>query len=231
MEQTIRQLLLDAAEESYRDFSAALIPGVNNMLGVRLPTLRKLARQIYQENDWRAFLAQDPIYFEETMLQGMVIGLAVHTYEEFQSLVPPFVPKISNWSVCDSFCSSLHAAAAFQQPLFPVLLSYTQSKSEFEVRFGVVMLMDYFIEETYLEQIFGALEAVCHEGYYVKMAVAWALSVCFAKFPAWTMTALRERHWDSDTYQKALQKIIESRRVSAEDKAVIREMKKRSFLK
>ncbi len=229
MEHNIRQILLDAAEESYRDFSAALIPGVNNMLGVRLPALRKLARQIYKEWDWRSFLAQDPLYFEEIMLQGMVIGLAVHTFEDFQTLVPPFVPKISNWSVCDSFCSSLHATAAFQEPLFPVLLSYTQALSEFEVRFGVVMLMDYFIEETYLEQVVDALESVCHEGYYVKMAVAWALSVCFAKFPSWTMTALRQRHWDSDTYQKALQKIIESRRVSAEDKAVIREMKKHSF--
>lgn len=228
MEHHIRQILLESAEESYRDFSAALIPGVDNMLGVRLPALRKLARQIYKEWDWRTFLAQGPLYFEETMLQGMVIGLAVHTFEEFQTLVPPFIPKISNWSVCDSFCSSLHAAATFQEPLFPVLLSYTQAQSEFEVRFGVVMLMDYFVEETYLERVVDALEAVCHEGYYVKMAVAWALSVCFAKFPAWTMAALRQRHWDSDTYQKALQKIIESRRVSAEDKAVVREMKKRS---
>lgn len=227
MEQTIRQTLLDAAEESYRDFSAALIPGVNNMLGVRLPALRKLARQIYKETDWRAFLAQPPLYFEETMLQGMVIGLAVRTYEDFQTLVPPFVPKISNWSVCDSFCSSLHAATTFQEPLFPVLLSYTQAQSEFAVRFGVVMLMDYFIEEAYLKQVVDALEAVRHEGYYVKMAVAWALSVCFAKFPKSAMTALQTRRWDSDTYQKALQKIIESRRVSAEDKAVIREMKKR----
>ena len=228
MEHNIRQILLDAAEESYRDFSAALIPGVDNMLGVRLPALRKLARQIYKEMDWRDFLAQDPLYFEETMLQGMVIGLAVHTFEEFQTLVPPFIPKISNWSVCDSFCSSLHAAAAFQEPLFPLLLSYTGAQDEFEVRFGVVMLMDYFVEETYLERVADALEAVRHEGYYVKMAVAWALSVCFAKFPAWTMTALQQRHWDNDTYQKALQKIIESHRVSAEDKAVIREMKKHS---
>lgn len=231
MEQTIRQILLGAAEESYRNFSAALIPGVDNMLGVRLPALRKLARQIYQEMDWRTFLAQTPLYFEETMLQGMVIGLAVHTFEDFRTFVPPFIPKISNWSICDSFCSSLHAAAAFQEPLFPLLLSYTQAQSEFEVRFGVVMLMDYFIEETYLKQVVDALEAVRHEGYYVKMAVAWALSVCFAKFPAWTMTALRQRRWDSGTYQKALQKIMESRRVSTEDKAVIREMKKRSSLK
>lgn len=227
MEHTIRQTLLEAAEDSYRDFSAALVPGATNMLGVRLPTLRKLARQIYKETDWRAFLAQPPLYFEETMLQGMVIGLAACTYEDFCALVPPFVPQISNWSVCDSFCSSLRAAATFREPLFSFLLPYTQAQKEFEVRFGVVMLMDYFVDEPYLDRVIAALETVHQEGYYAKMAVAWALSVCFAKFPARTMDFLRTCHLDSDTYQKTLQKIVESRRVSTADKAVIRDMKKR----
>lgn len=227
MDNTIRQQLFAAADPAYQTFSASLLPGTDNLLGVRLPLLRKIARQIYREADWVAFLQADPLYFEETMLQGMVIGHAVKTFADFRQFVPPFVPKIDNWSVCDSFCSSLRAAQNFREPLFVDLRGYTQSAKEFEARFGAVMLMDYYVDETYLPQVLSLLEAIRHEGYYAKMAVAWALSVCFAKFPAQTLSFLRGCQLDRDTYQKTLQKILESRRVSTADKDIVRTMKKK----
>ncbi len=227
MDNAIRQQLFAAADASYQTFSASLLPGTDHILGVRLPLLRKMAQQIYRKGDWAAFLAEQPLYFEETMLQGMVIGHAVKTFVDFRQYVPPFVPKIDNWSVCDSFCNSLHAAQDFREPLLADLRGYTQSAKEFEVRFGAVMLMDYYVDETYLPQVLSLLEAIRHEGYYAKMAVAWALSVCFAKFPAQTLSFLRSCQLDRDTYQKTLQKILESRRVSAADKDIIRAMKKK----
>lgn len=227
MHPTIRNRLLELAEPSYRDFSAALVPGANHMLGVRLPALRKLAQTIYRDEDWRAFLRETPAYFEETMLQGMVIGQAVRSWSDFCDLVPPFLPQIQNWSVCDSFCCSLRATAKFRDALLPLLLNYTRSDAEFVVRFGVVMLMDYYVTENDIDLLLNTFAAVRHNGYYAKMAVAWALSVCFVKFPQRTMAFLQTVPLDSDTYRKTLQKILESRRVGAEEKAQIRAMKQK----
>ena len=104
----IREELPRLAEETYRCFSARLLPGVNNVLGVRLPVLRGLAKQAAGE-DWRACVAAEPASFEETMLQGMIIGYAATDIEQTLRLTAAFLPKIDNWSVCDSFCIGLRA--------------------------------------------------------------------------------------------------------------------------
>ena len=110
MGSTIRQELLMLAEEEYASFSAALLPGVEGILGVRLPVLRRLAARIAKDN-WRSYLQEGPEdYFEEIMLKGMVIGAAKAPWPETLCLIAQFVPKIDNWSVSDSFCNSLKAA-------------------------------------------------------------------------------------------------------------------------
>ena len=107
MEKTIKQQLLELADEKYRQFSSALIPNISHVLGVRLPELRKLAKKIARE-DWKAYIQQaESEYFEEIMLQGMVIGYVKTDIDEILRYVADFVPKIDNWSVCDSFCTGL----------------------------------------------------------------------------------------------------------------------------
>lgn len=107
---TLREQLLEMADPGYRDFHAALVPGVGNIIGIRLPLLRGIARQIAR-GDWRTFLAADDLlYYEERMLQGLVIGYAKCTPGEKLEHVARFVPKIDNWAVCDCFCWRLKAA-------------------------------------------------------------------------------------------------------------------------
>lgn len=103
-----------------------------------------------------------------------------------------------------------------------------KSDKEYEIRFGVVMAMAHYIDEEYIDNVLQWMDRISHEGYYVKMAVAWALSVCYVKFPQKTMNYLKENHLDDFTYNKALQKIIESYRVSTEDKEIIRSMKRKT---
>lgn len=99
MEKTIKEQLFELADEEYQKFSAALIPNINNVLGVRLPELRKLAKKL-AKGDWRIYLEQaESEYFEEIMLQGMVIGYVKTDVEEILRYVADFVPKIDNWSV------------------------------------------------------------------------------------------------------------------------------------
>jgi len=218
---------MELADPEYRQFSAALIPNIRNILGVRLPELHKLAKKI-AKSDWRAYLAQaENEFFEETMLQGMVIGYAKADIEEILRYIADFVPKIDNWSVCDSFCSGLKFAKTNKRRVWDFLQPYLASENEYDVRFGVVMLLQYYMDEEHIHSVLGLLDRVKHEGYYAKMAVAWALSICYVKFPEPTMAYLKNNTLDDVTYNKALQKITESYRVDQETKVLIRSMKRK----
>lgn len=105
-------------------------------------------------------------------------------------------------------------------------MPYLLSDQEYEIRFAVVMMLNFFIEEAYISRILQLLDKVSHEGYYVKMAVSWALSICYVKLPEPTMSYLRNNSLDDFTYNKALQKITESYRVDPETKKWIRGMKR-----
>ena len=227
MDTTIRAQIMALADEKYRQFSASLIPNINNVVGVRLPELRKLAR-IIAKGDWRAYLAQaDSDYFEEVMLQGMVIGCAKADVEEILHHIAAFVPKIDNWSVCDSFCSGLKITSLHKERVWEFIQPYLESDKEYDIRFGVVMLLNYYIDEHYIHLVLERLDRITHEGYYVKMAVAWAVSICFVKLPDITMDYLGSNSLDDFTYNKALQKITESYRIAPETKVLIRSMKRK----
>ena len=104
----IKQRLLEESEKDYQKFSTKLIPNINNVLGIRIPKLRKIAKEVYKNGDWETFVNIDNLeYMEEVMLQGMVIGLIKKNPEDILNYVKNFVPKIDNWAVCDTFCSSL----------------------------------------------------------------------------------------------------------------------------
>ena len=163
------------------------------------------------------------------MLQGMVIGYIETGIEERLRCVADFIPKINNWSICDSFCSGLKFTKTNKKHVWDFLQPYLHSENEYEIRFGVVMLLIYFVEEEYIDTVLLLLDRIKHEAYYVKMAIAWAISICYIKMPETTMAYLRNNTLDDDTYNKALQKIIESLRVDAETKNVMRNMKRKEY--
>lgn len=233
--QQIRETLLEKAESDYKKFSASLIPGVNNMLGIRLPFLRDMAKALVC-GDWRAYLEEAECdYFEEVMLQGMVVGFASRKttertcasaaepdLNETLLMVEQFVPKISNWSLCDSFCAGLKFVKRNKAVVWKFLQKYLVSDKEFELRFGVVLLLDYYIDNDYIDRVLDVLGNVRHDSRYVKMAVAWALSVCVVKQREKTLTFLQERRIDKETLQMTKQKVSDSFRVSEADKAFVR---------
>lgn len=223
----ITDKLFSLADPKYQKFHSALCPGTNNMIGVRVPVLRGVAKEIVKD-DWRTFLRHAKNdYYEEIMLQGMVIGLAKMELEERVNYLTSFIPKIDNWAVCDVTCAGLKFAKKNEKEVWEFLMPYIHSQNEFEIRFGVVMMLDFYITEGYIEKVLEILNQIKHEGYYVKMAVAWAISICYIKFPKETMILLQNNNLDTFTYNKALQKIIESYRVSKEEKETIRAMKRK----
>lgn len=227
--ENIREELKSLADSKYREFHAALLPGADNILGVRIPQLRLIAKRIAKENDWRTFVeAKDIRYYEETMLQGMVIGMAKTEPDEQLEYIARFILSISNWAVCDIFCGELKTAVRKgKERVWQFIQPYLKSDKEFEIRFGIVMLFHY-IDGEHIDPLLEYADSFAHEAYYARMAMAWMISICFVKFPEKTMEYLKRSKLDNWTYNKALQKTVESLRVDKETKDRLRSMKRRA---
>ena len=148
MRKYIREQLQQYAESSYRDFSAALAPGMRPLLGVRLPQLRKMAKEI-AKGDWRTEIeSEEDVWFEETMLRGMIIGYGTEKAGVSEGLyyLEKMIPYVDGWSVCDSFCTSFSFAAKHRDAVWEFLQPYLYSEKEFEVRVSVILLLNHFLK-------------------------------------------------------------------------------------
>lgn len=221
---TLREQLSQMADPGYRNFIMPLMPGVSDVVGVRLPQLRRLAREIAR-GDWRTYLGEENGgCFEERMLRGMVIGCLRCSSAEKLEHVARFVPQIDNWAVCDSFCWTLRRNE--REPMWRFIQPYFHSPAEYDVRFAAVMALRNFIDGEHLEALLATFDGIRHEGYYARMAVAWAVSVAFVKFPDRTLEWLRGCLLDDWTCNKSIQKIVESLRVDDQAKRTVRAMKR-----
>lgn len=226
MKNAVKKRLEELAESEFKQFSVKLIPGVTNVLGVRIPRLREIAREIARQ-DWRAYLKEaEDSTFEEIMIQGMVIGYAKMELSERFDYLEWFIPKIDNWSVCDSCCMTYKFMKKDQEQVWEFLQKQLSSTKEYHIRFAVVAMLDHFVNDDYIDRILACCEQIRHEGYYVKMAVAWAVATCFAKFPNQTLRFLEGDDMDVFTHNKAIQKACESYRVSDEMKGAARLLKR-----
>ncbi len=226
----IKEEINALAEADYQKFASSLLPGIEGIKGVRLPNLRKLAKQLAKE-DWRTYMEEiEDDTFEEVLLKGMILGYAKADHiEHILPYIAVFVGKINNWSTCDSFCTGLKITMQYPDEMWNFIQPYLKADTEYEIRFGVVMGIYYYITDSYVQDYLGALNQITHSGYYVKMSVAWAISMIFVKYPEMVTSYLENCDLDDFTYNKTLQKITESHCVTAETKAVIREKKRKTI--
>ncbi|BBF41535.1 hypothetical protein lbkm_0215 [Lachnospiraceae bacterium KM106-2] len=218
------------ADEQYALFQRKIVPGIEGIIGVRLPVLRKLAKRIAKGNV-KSFIGNARYEsYEEAMLMGMVLGY-VKTSQFDDGItgllraVDSFIPHIDNWAVCDSFCSGFKVTKEYKDEVFQYIQKLLQGTYEYEIRVGYVLLMDYYLEEDYYERIFQACDAYEGSEYYVNMAIAWLVSMAYVKNKAATISYLANCKLDKSVYNKALQKVIESKQVSDEDRAWCRKNK------
>lgn len=225
----IRQELQNLTDEEYQKFNQKLCPDTKKkMLGIRVPALRKLAQKIVKEYDWKEFLKHaDDNCFEEVLLQGFVIGYAKIEIDEKLQLIKWFVPKIDSWAISDTFCPTLKIKTKDLPKVWDFILPYLNSTQEFDVRFSVIMMLDYYLTEEYVDQVLEKLDQISHDGYYVKMAVAWTIAEIGIKFNEKAMQYLQgENHLDKFTFNKALQKMRESYRIETTQKEILKQMKR-----
>lgn len=215
----LRRELESLADPTYKAFNESLLPGVETAYGIRLPQMRQVAKALLRQDPVGFLEHFQPNCYEETQLRGLVIGGMKLPWEEKRPLVGDFLPRIDNWAVCDTFCGSLKPRSPQDVPLmWEFLKPLYASDEEYKARFAAVMQLSHFVDAAHLEDGLGLLGQVRHPGYYAKMAVAWALSIWFVKFPQETESLLAQRAFEPWVQNKAIQKVRESRRVSKEDK-------------
>lgn len=226
--QAIQKKLFDLADEKYKEFHSGLVPGCDGIIGIRMPALRKLAKELLKETQVEELLKIiGEKYYEEIMLRGLVIGMQPKPqWEVVRKQIEEFIPYIDNWAVCDIFCSSLKIIKKNKYDAFLMVQKYIKSEKEFERRWAVVILLDYYIEDEYISEVLKMLDAINLDGYYVKMAVAWAISVCLVKAYEQTINYLKISNLDDFTYNKSIQKARESYRITQEQKDFLKQIKR-----
>ena len=225
--------LRQQADAQYKRFQLGLIPGLHpdSLIGVRMPLLRKDARHILKEAPEEflkaAFAATDPPY-EIRLLQGLVIAKFPCPISQRLQLCAKFLPLVDNWAVCDSFCTAMTCAQQAPDQVFAFLQSLLSSNHVYEVRFACVMLLHYYMDEVHIHETLALYDSVRHPDYYVKMAVAWGISqgLMVQWVPTLSYLSGPDCHLDKDTYRKALQKGLDSYRISPERKQILRELRK-----
>lgn len=225
----IRKKLFEMQDLKYREFHSSLCPNVDKIIGVRIPQLRMMAKEI-ATSDCKDFLenVQDE-YYEELVLQGLVIGYAKISIEETFEYLQKFVPKINSWAVCDTTCSNLKITKKHMQEMWNFLGQYINSDKEYEIRFALVMYLNYFLTDEYIDEILQKIDKIENKEYYVQMAIAWLVSFAYIKQREKTEVFLQKNNLDEFTQNKSIQKICESYRVSKEDKERVRKYKKGEY--
>lgn len=225
LREEIIQKLQENQDLKYRDFHSGLCPGTVNIIGVRIPVQRKVAREIIR-GDWRRFLHEAKNeFYEESMIEGLVIATAKMELAERLEWLRKFVPKIDNWAVCDSVCASFKFKPEVLPEIWEFLDEYEDSTREFELRFRLIMMLDNFLTDEYTCKVLDAVRKIKSEAYYVRMAQAWLVAETFAKYREPTLVLLQEKCLPDWVQNKAIQKIRESYRVSAADKELVRTLK------
>ncbi|MBO7243688.1 MAG: DNA alkylation repair protein [Alphaproteobacteria bacterium] len=223
--QDIQQELIKKKDIKYQNFMLKSIPNEDHLIGVRMNILKQMANFLIQSERWQEYISYIPFYHEEKMIQALIIAKQVKSFDDVR-LIKNFIPQITNWAVCDCFCTYLKGIKNNQLAFFPFVQAYLNSTREFEVRFGLVLLLTYYMDETHLCFIFQTLDRFSHKGYYAKMAAAWLLSLCYVKFKNETNNYLLRSKLDSETFNKGIQKMIESNYVSKEAYAFFRGLKR-----
>ena len=220
----IRELLFAAADLDYAKFNARLIPNIDpeRIIGVRSPKLRSIAAGMEAE-DRRRFLSSLPhFYHEENMLHAYLTG-RMKEPEEIIAQLDAFLPFVDNWAVCDC----LRPAALKKQPalLLSAVERWLASEHGYTVRFGLGMLMSYFLGELFEQQYPAMAASVQSEDYYVNMMQAWYFATALAKQWDAVIPYIREHRLSPWVHNKAIQKAVESYRISAEQKAYLRTLR------
>ena len=226
--QEIKEYLLSKKDPGYLDFSVKLkMYRKYKSIGVRIPIIRDYAKYLSKNYSLDYLINNiDEEYYEEVLLKGFIIG----NYKDLSSdelvfYINNHLPKITDWSMCDTFVTSLKITKKYLDKLWKYLLKKLESKKEYFVRFALVMILNYYINDLYKDRIYEVIKNVKLDDYYVKMANAWLISYMFINYFDDTINFIKNNKLDSWTKRKGITKAIESFNISDENKKILRKIR------
>lgn len=222
---TVYERLAACGNEKYRGFQSKLVPNIpeETILGVKTPEMRKIAKEISGTTEAEEFLAKLPHrYYEENLVHFFLIAM-IRDFEECVNEVEAFLPYVDCWPVCDQ--SSPKVFAKNHEKLLPFIKKWIGSEHVYTARFGVRMLMNEFLGEDFRPEYLEWVAGVTGEDYYIKMMVAWYFATALAKRYDESVVFIEERRLEPWTHKKAIQKAIESFRVSDEHKEYLKTLR------
>lgn len=220
----LQQRLQALAEEAFGDFTARTIPTVprERILGVRTPALRALAKELSKAGEGDAFLDCLPHeYFEEDQLHAFLLA-GEKDFPRCLARVEAFLPFIDNWATCDQCTPKVFRR--HRGELLPSVQRWLGAEHEYTVRFGIKMLMDHFLEEDFSPEYLSWVASLHREEYYVRMMQAWYFATALAKQWEAAWPFLEDRRLDRWVHNKAIQKAVESYRITQEQKDLLRSL-------
>ena len=211
---TVSEMLAACASEKYRDFQSKLVPNIPKemILGVKTPDMRRIAKSISGTEEADAFLAELPHkYYEENLVHFFVIAM-IRDFDECVEAVETFLPYVDCWPVCDQ--SSPKVFSKNHEKLLPLIRKWIGSEHVYTVRFGIRMLMNEFLGEDFRPEYLEWVAEITGENYYIRMMIAWFFATALAKKYDESVIYFEERRLNPWTHKKAIQKAVESFRVS-----------------
>ena len=222
---TVYERLAVLGDEKYRDFQSKLVPNIpkETILGVKTPEMRKIAKEIRGTEEAEEFLTQLPHkYYEENLVHFFVIAM-IKDFDECVETVETFLPYVDCWPVCDQ--SSPKVFSRNHEKLLPLIKKWIESDHVYTSRFGIRMLMNEFLGEDFKPEYLEWVASVKGEDYYIKMMVAWYFATALAKQYDASAVYIEERRLEPWTHKKAIQKAVESFRVSDEHKEYLKTLR------
>ena len=214
-------------DKDYALMQTKIIPTVaaDRIIGVRTPALRTFAKSLYKDSDIDAFLSSVPHqYFDEDQLHAFILSLEKN-FDKCISEVDAFLPYIDNWATCDQLSPGVFKKEP--EKLLPYIQSWIKSDRTYTVRFAIGMLMQHFLDEKFDVKYADMAAEVRSEEYYVNMMIAWYFATALAKQYELILPYLEEKRLDDWVHNKAIQKSVESYRITDEQKAYLKTLKVR----
>jgi len=219
--------LFSLQDIEYKNFNAKLIPTVDKdlIIGVRTPDLRNYAKKLFKEDEKRSFQFLNNLphkYYEENNLHGFLIE-QIKDFDLAMEYTEKFIPFIDNWATCDTFSPKVFKK--FPNETYKYILDWIKDEKTYVIRYGIGLLLSNYLDENFKEEHLEIISKVSSEEYYVNMMIAWYFATALTKQQEYAIKFIEDKKLDDWTHNKAIQKAIESRRITEEEKAYLRSLK------
>ena len=222
---SVYEMLLEVKDDKYKDFQAKLVPNISpdTIIGVRTPEMRKIAKEVFNSDLKDGFLAELPHrYYEENLVHFFVVAL-IKDFDECIEAVEAFLPYIDCWPVSDQ--ATPKSFKKQHERLLPYIRKWIASEHVYTARFGIRMLMNEYLGDDFREEYLSLVASKQGEDYYLKMMVAWYFATALAKRYDESVRYIEEKKLDDWVHKKAIQKALESYRVTEEHKAYLKSLR------